>query len=70
MRVQLFNRAGGLVDTVIIPSQHDVVIWKDRYFVLQSGRYVEGSRAMGEALPYDEKTTARPPIVTMDVRTI
>ena len=70
MRVQLFNRAGGLVDTVIIPSQHDVVIWKDRYFVLQSGRYVEGSRAMGEPLPYDEKTLARPPIVTMDVHTI
>ncbi len=40
--VQLFARSGVLVDTVMIPRQAEVISWKDKYYSIQTGRYVEG----------------------------
>jgi hypothetical protein len=40
-KIQLFTKAGVLVETVSIPIHAEVVSWRGRVYALREGRYVE-----------------------------
>jgi hypothetical protein len=62
--VQLFKRDGTMVETVRIDTYAEIIMWKNRYYALRSGRYVESDCVHGWPL---EDLTPRP-IVTTQVQ--
>jgi hypothetical protein len=55
-QVQLFARNGEFVETVAIERASEIVVWRGKYYALQSGRYVECACIEGEII----KETQRP----------
>jgi hypothetical protein len=48
--VQLFNRAGGLVATVMADASAEIIGWMGTYYALTAGRYVESKFAHASAI--------------------
>ena len=64
-RHQLFTRTGALVATVLVPWEAEVVRWKDKFYLIKNGRYVEGKCSDAYANTVEQPTNIADSRVTI-----